>query len=141
MFRRSQSLHNEITARQVRSGILRAYRLDLRRNRDPGLRGTSQGNAATGRSAREFVLTPWLDIRGRFSDCHIHVLEAGLEIDLQAELNDSHRLPQRANLSHPHGVRYDRVLRGPPNAVWLSELRRVECIEQLGTELQAARFT
>ena len=50
----------------MRSGILRAYRLDLRRNMGPGLRGTSQGNAVTGRSAREFVLTPWLDIRGRF---------------------------------------------------------------------------
>ncbi len=47
-------------------GILRAYRLDLRRNKGPGLRGTSQGNAVTGRSAREFVLTPRLDIRGRF---------------------------------------------------------------------------
>ena len=58
------------------------------------------------------------------------------EIQLQAELENPHRLAQTANLANSRRIRNDRIVRRKAESVRLSKLRRVESIECFGAELQ-----
>src|SRR5580700_11214895 len=52
-----------------------------------------------------------------------------------SELENSHRLTQRANLPHPRSVWDDRILADPTQTIGGAELRRVQRVERFGAEL------
>ena len=64
-----------------------------------------------------------------------------LEIQLQAELEDAHWLPQAADLTDTRRVRDDLVVGGVAQTIRHPKLRGVEYVEALGAKLKSSPLT
>src|SRR4051812_39313351 len=67
-------------------------------------------------------------------------LQIRSEIQLQAELKDTHRLTQAADLPDSWSIGNNRIVGGVTQAIWLSELRRVERVKGFGAKLHLCPF-